>query len=86
MDNSFTKKGLITLNQNAECGSDFSDDSLNFNKLLKMTAADFDRDRYARHVIHEAEIKDYVRTITFQNSIEYCAEKYIKVNVKNQYC
>lgn len=52
------------------------------NKLQMMTAIDLDRDRYARYKIHEMEMKDYVRIVTFKNCLEYCAEKYIKVNIK----
>lgn len=51
------------------------------DKLHMMTAADFDRDRYARYGVHETEIKDYVRTVTFLNSIDYCADQFIKVNI-----
>lgn len=70
--------------QNLDHDSD-SGTSGNLEKLHLMTAADFDRDRYARYGVHESEIKDYVRTITFLNSIEYCANKFIKVNI-NEYC
>lgn len=49
-------------------------------KLVAMTAADFNVDRYARHDVHETEIKDYVRTISYKNCIEYCAERNITVN------
>lgn len=57
-----------------------SEDSCGLNKLNKCTAIDFFYDRYARYTIHESEIKDYVRTITFKNCFDYCAENYIKVN------
>lgn len=50
-------------------------------KLRDMTAVDFNVDRYARHGVHETEIKDYVRTVTFMNSIEYCVKRKIKVNI-----
>lgn len=65
----------------AMCEDNSSEVSGDLNKLHMMTAIDFDRDRYARYGIHESEIKDYVRTITYKNSIEYCTEKYIKVNI-----
>lgn len=65
------------------CDDNSSEVSGDLNKLQMMTAVDFDRDRYARYGIHESEIKDYVRTITYKNSIEYCTEKYIKVNIFN---
>jgi hypothetical protein len=67
--------------QNLDHNSDLCETSGNLEKLHLMTAADFDRDRYARYGVHESEIKDYVRTITYLNSIEYCANKFIKVNI-----
>lgn len=66
--------------QDLNYDSDLSDVSGDLEKLHMMTAADFDRDRYARYGVHESEIKDYVRTITYMNSIEYCTDKFIKVN------
>lgn len=50
-------------------------------KLNKMTAKDFDDDRYARFGIHESEIKDYIRTISYKSCIEHCAENHFKVNI-----
>lgn len=58
---------------------DTSNDYGDFKKLDMMTAADFDRDRYARFDIHELEVKDYVRTMAYKNCIESCSEKYMKV-------
>jgi len=63
------------------CDSNPSADPGDLQKLEMMTAVDFDRDRYARYSIHESEIKDYVRTVTYKNCIEYCSEHYIKVNI-----
>lgn len=48
-------------------------------KLQDMTAADLDRDRYAHFGVHESEMKDYVRTVTFKNCLKYCTEEYVKV-------
>lgn len=64
-----------------ECVSDESEGSGNLKKLEMMTAIDFNRDRYARFEIHESEMKDYVRTITYKNCLEYCSEQYIEVNI-----
>lgn len=63
--------------------SDTSGDSGDLDKLNMMTAIDFNLDRYARYSVHECEIKDYVRTITYKNCIEQCAERYIEVNINN---
>lgn len=57
-----------------------SENSVGLNKLQQFTAVDFHRDRYARYSIHESEIKDYVRTISFKNCFQYCAESNLKVN------
>lgn len=67
--------------RNVDYDSDSSECSGDLNKLEMMTAVDFDRDRYARFSIHEVEIKDYVRTITYKNCIEYCSKEFIQVNV-----
>lgn len=47
-----------------------------------MTAADFDRDRYARFGTHESEVKDYIRTMAYKSCIECCAVSQMKV-IKN---
>lgn len=65
--------------QDADSVSGLSADCGDLNKLNKMTAIEFDRDRYARYGVHESEIKDEVRTETFKTCIELCANKYIKV-------
>lgn len=57
-----------------------SENSFGLNKLQQFTAVDFHHDRYAHYSIHESEIKDYVRTISFKNCFHYCAESNIKVN------
>lgn len=67
---------VLTLNLNGDDDPEEGD----LKKLQDMTAVDFNVDRYARHGIHETEIKDYVRTVTFKNSIEYCVKQKIKVN------
>jgi len=72
--------GIDSTKQDVEYDSDSSGCSGDLNKLEIMTAAEFDRDRYARFGIHELEVKDYVRTITYKNCIEYCAKEFIKVN------
>lgn len=59
--------------------SDASEGSGDLKKLEMMTAIDFNRDRYARFEVHESEMKDYVRTITYKNCLEYCSDQYIKV-------
>lgn len=61
--------------------SDIIENTGNLIKLQIMTAADFNKDRYARFAIHEMEIKDYVRTITYKNCIEHCADNFIEVNI-----
>lgn len=77
-----TYKSMVrTYEHNLDYNSDSSEkDSVGLHKLQMMTAADLNIDRYARYNLHEEEIKDYVRTITYQNCIEYCAKRYIKVN------
>lgn len=65
----------------AKCDYNSLEITGDLKKLQIMTAVDLDRDRYARYGIHELEMKDYVRTVTFKNSLEYCAEEYIKVNI-----
>lgn len=74
---------INTTNINSGHDSDSSEPSGDLEKLELMTAADFDHDRYARYIIHEMEMKDYVRTISFKNCIEHCSDDYIKVLNKN---
>lgn len=74
---------INTTNINSGHDSDSSEPSGDLEKLELMTAADFDNDRYARYTIHEMEMKDYVRTISFKNCIEHCSDDYIKVLNKN---
>lgn len=73
-------KCLPSVEDCLQSDSDGSDDPGDMQKMDMMTAVDLDSDRYARYGIHESEMKDYVRTVTFKNSIEHCAERYIKVN------
>lgn len=72
---------ITIIKPDLEYDSDASEDSGDLKKLEMMTAIDFNRDRYARFEIHESEMKDYVRTITYKNCLEYCSEHYIKVNI-----
>lgn len=65
----------------SERTSDLLKNAGDLDKLNKMTAKDFDNDRYARFGIHEYEIKDYIRTMTYKNCIEHCAENHFKVNI-----
>ncbi|XP_060858397.1 uncharacterized protein LOC132935795 [Metopolophium dirhodum] len=67
--------------ENSEYDSECESDPGDLEKMSMMTAADFNDDRYARYGIHESEIKDYVRTITYKNCIEYCSQGYIKDKV-----
>ncbi|VVC44125.1 Protein arginine N-methyltransferase,S-adenosyl-L-methionine-dependent methyltransferase [Cinara cedri] len=64
-----------------EVDTELFDKPADLNKLKTFTAIDFNRDRYARYTIHESEIKDYVRTITFKNCFKMCAENHIKDKV-----
>jgi len=79
--NALTNTILLDKHENSEYDSECESDPGDLEKMSKMTAADFNDDRYARYGIHESEIKDYVRTITYQNCIEYCSKGYIKVNI-----
>jgi len=79
--NALTNNDLLGINENSEYDSECESDPGDLEKMNMMTAADFNDDRYARYGIHESEIKDYVRTITFKNCIEYCSKGYIKVNI-----
>lgn len=73
---------ILDVNPNFEYDSDCDSDPGDLEKMKIMTAADYNVDRYARYGIHESEIKDYVRTITFKNCIEYCTKEFIKVSIK----
>jgi len=79
--NILTHNNFVGINENSEYDSECESDPGDIEKMNMMTAADFNDDRYARYGIHESEIKDYVRTITFKNCIEYCSKGYIKVNI-----
>lgn len=79
--NILTHNDFVGINENSEYDSECESDPGDLEKMNMMTAADFNDDRYARYGIHESEIKDYVRTITFKNCIEYCSKGYIKVNI-----
>lgn len=80
-ENTLTNSHLPNIKQDSEYDSEYESDSGDLEKMKLMTAADFNQDRYARYGIHESEIKDYVRTITYKNCIEYCSNEYIKVNI-----
>lgn len=71
---------LPSIDLHTECDYNSLEITGDLKKLQIMTAVDLDQDRYARYGQHESEIKDYVRTVTYKNSLEYCAEEYIKVN------
>lgn len=80
--NTLSNNNVLDKNPNfgyydSDCDSDPGD----LEKMKIMTAADYNVDRYARYGIHESEIKDYVRTITYKNCIEYCTQEFIKVNI-----
>lgn len=83
--NDKASRGVISYFDNPESDPEYDSDSSaasgDLSKMAMMTAADFNRDRYARYEIHESEMKDYVRTITYKNCIEYCSEQYMKVNI-----
>lgn len=79
--NDLTNTFFLDKHENSEYDSECESDPGDLEKMSMMTAADFNDDRYARYGIHESEIKDYVRTITYKNSIEYCSQGYIKVNL-----
>ncbi|XP_025196022.1 probable protein arginine N-methyltransferase 1.2 [Melanaphis sacchari] len=79
--NTLFNNTFLNTYQNSEYDSECDSDPGDLEKMKIMTAADFNDDRYARYGIHETEIKDYVRTITFKNCIEYCAKEYIKDKV-----
>jgi len=79
--NDSTNKIFLDNHENSEYDSECESDPGDLEKMSMMTAADFNDDRYARYGIHESEIKDYVRTITYKNCIEYCSKGYIKVNI-----
>jgi len=68
---------ILDTNPNFEYDSDCDSDPGDLEKMKIMTAADYNVDRYARYGIHESEIKDYVRTITYKNCIEYCTKEHI---------
>jgi len=79
--NKLTNTIFLDKHENSEYDSECESDPGDLEKMNMMTAADFNDDRYARYGIHESEIKDYVRTITYKNCIEYCSKGYIKVNL-----
>lgn len=79
--NTLTIKKCMEKYRNYDYDSECDSDPGDIEKMNSMTAADFNNDRYARYGIHESEIKDYVRTITYINCIEYCAKEYIKDKV-----
>lgn len=79
--NNFNEFQTTASKFDSERTSDLMTNAGDLDKLNKMTAKDFDDDRYARFGIHEYEIKDYVRTITYINCIEHCAENHFKVNI-----
>lgn len=77
------KTSSIGKKQDSKYYSNVSNECGDLKKLDMMTAADFDRDRYARFGIHESEVKDYVRTMAYKNCIECCSANYIKVIYNN---
>lgn len=79
--NDLTNTFLLDKHENSEYDSECESNPGDLEKMSMMTAADLNDDRYARYGIHESEIKDYVRTITYKNCIEYCSQGYIKVNL-----
>ncbi|XP_060847189.1 protein arginine N-methyltransferase 1-like [Rhopalosiphum padi] len=79
--NTLSNNNFLDMHHNSEYDSECDSDPGDLEKMKIMTAADFNDDRYARYGIHESEIKDYVRTITYKNCIEYCARNYIKDKV-----
>lgn len=77
--NALSNNNVLDINPNFEYyDSDCDSDPGDLEKMKIMTAADYNVDRYARYGIHESEIKDYVRTITYKNCIEYCTQEFIK--------
>ncbi|XP_027840234.2 uncharacterized protein LOC114121922 [Aphis gossypii] len=76
--NALSNNNILDINPNCYYDSDCDSDPGDLEKMKIMTAADYNLDRYARYGIHESEIKDYVRTITYKNCIEYCTKEFIK--------
>lgn len=80
--NNFNEFQTMTSKYHSKRTSNMLKGAGDLDKLNKMTAKDFDDDRYARFGIHEYEMKDYIRTIAYKNCIEHCSENHFKVNIK----